>query len=65
MWNFSALINDEYDLPEGWTIAVEDGDEISQGDVLAYHGEEATIVAQNAGRSRIEDGKVIVSHETP
>ncbi len=62
--DFSELINDEYDLPDGWTIAVQDEDEISQGDVLAFHGEEATIVAQNAGRARIEDNKVIVSYES-
>jgi DNA-directed RNA polymerase subunit beta' len=62
--DFSELINDEYDLPDGWTIAVQDEDEISQGDVLAFHGDEATIVAQNAGRARIDDNKVIVSYES-
>ena len=33
----SEMISDEYDLPEGWTIAVEDGSEVSQGDVIAFH----------------------------
>jgi DNA-directed RNA polymerase subunit beta' len=70
----SELINDEYDLPEGWTVAVQDGDQISQGDVLAFHGEEATIVAQNAGHARIQEAesgngasgasRVIVSYES-
>lgn len=60
---YSEMINDEYALPEGWTIAVEDGSEVSQNDVLAYHGENASILAQNAGRVRVEDNKVIVSHE--
>jgi DNA-directed RNA polymerase subunit beta' len=60
----SEMIHDEYNLPEGWTIAVEDGGEVSVGDVLAYHGEDATIVAQNAGRSRIEENSVIVSYES-
>jgi DNA-directed RNA polymerase subunit beta' len=60
----SELISDEYDLPEGWTIAVEDASEAAQGDVLAYLGQDATIIAQNAGRVRIEDNKVIVSHES-
>ena len=50
----SEMINDEYDLPEGWMIAVIDGGEVSQGDVIAYLGNGpnsvATIVAQNAGR---------------
>ena len=34
----SEMISDEYDLPEGWTIAVEDASEVSQGDVVAFHG---------------------------
>ena len=71
----SEMINDEYDLPAGYTIAVEDGSEIQEGDVLAFLGEEAKVVATNAGRVRLEnrtagDGetaaenvKVIVSHE--
>jgi DNA-directed RNA polymerase subunit beta' len=70
----SEMIHNEYDLPEGYTIAVQDEDSIGQGDVLAFMGEEATITAQNAGRVRIEkseagDGssgssKVIVSYES-
>jgi DNA-directed RNA polymerase subunit beta' len=72
----SEMISDEYDMPEGWQIAVQDEDEVNQGDVLAYLGEEATITAQNAGKARIEENnakgdgaaasgaKVIVSYET-
>lgn len=68
----SEMISDEYDLPEGWKIAVGDGDVVSQGDTLAYQSDngakEATIVAQNAGRVRMELGasntKVIVSYES-
>jgi DNA-directed RNA polymerase subunit beta' len=65
----SELISDEYDLPEGWTIAVEDGSEIKEGDVLAFMGEDASTTAQNAGRARIEEAedgasaKVIVAYE--
>jgi DNA-directed RNA polymerase subunit beta' len=59
----SEMVHDEYDLPEGWTIAVEDGSEISQGDVLASM-EDATIPAQHSGRTRIEGRKVFVSYET-
>jgi len=58
----SEMVNDEYALPEGWTIAATDGGEVSQGDVLA-HQDNATITAQNAGRTRIEANKVIVSYE--
>ncbi len=53
---------DEYDVPEAWTIAVEDGGEVSAGDMIAYL-EAATITSQHAGRVRIEDRKVIVSYE--
>ena len=70
----SELVNDEYDIPQGWIIAVEDGSEVAQNDILAFH-DEATTIAQNAGRARIEridasgDGtnvieKVIVAYET-
>ncbi len=59
----AELISDEYDLPDGATIAVEDASEIEQGDVLATHGEDGSIVAQNSGHARIEDNKVIVSYE--
>jgi len=64
----SEMVSDEYDLPEGWTIAVEDGGEVNAGDVLAFEGEDATVTAQNAGRTRIEktdagNEKVVVSYE--
>jgi DNA-directed RNA polymerase subunit beta' len=64
----SEMISEEYDLPSGWTITVEDEDEIKEGGVLASL-DDATILAQNAGRVRIdssEDGendKVVVSYE--
>jgi len=71
----SEMISDEYDLPEDWTIAVEDGSEISQGGILAYQNEESPLLAQNAGKVRIEnskdigdgssrEAKVIVSYES-
>jgi DNA-directed RNA polymerase subunit beta' len=70
----SEMISDEYELPKGWEIAVEDAGEVGEGDVLASMGEgdeKATITAHNSGRARIEpsaDGsdetsKVIVSYE--
>ncbi len=70
----SEMISDEYDIPEGWKIAVLDSDQVSQSDVLAYLGEDATITAQNAGRVRLETSeagngaggasRVIVSYES-
>ena len=68
----SEMISDEYVIPEGWRVAVADGDQVAQGGVLAQHAEDTTIVAQNAGRIRIEEDesntagsvKVIVSYES-
>jgi DNA-directed RNA polymerase subunit beta' len=66
----SKMISDEYELPEKYEIAVIDGDEVSQNDVLASlkDGEVMqTIIAENGGRIRIEESdgnrRVIVSHE--
>ncbi len=64
----SEMIAEEYDLPSGYTITVEDGSEIKEGEVLASL-EEAHIKAENAGRVRIEQSedsdteKVVVSYE--
>jgi DNA-directed RNA polymerase subunit beta' len=58
----SEMVSDEYEIPEGWTITVKEEDEIVEGADLATQ-DEAVIKAQNAGRVRIEDGKVIVSYE--
>jgi DNA-directed RNA polymerase subunit beta' len=64
----SEMVHEEYDLPSGWTIEVEDGDEIKQKGVIASL-DDATITAQNEGRVRIEgsndegNAKVIVSYE--
>jgi DNA-directed RNA polymerase subunit beta' len=67
----SEMIGDEYDLPQGWDVVVDEESEIEAGTVLARSAEdeEATIVAQNEGRVRVEetaDGgtKVIVSYES-
>ncbi len=67
----SEMIGDEYDMPSEWKVAVADEDEVKAGDVLARLGEDEdkTIVAENAGRVRIEtnkkekSSKVIVSYE--
>ena len=59
----SEMISDEYDLAEGWTIATEDGAEVSIGDVIAYLGEEGKISAQHGGRARLEENKIIISYE--
>jgi DNA-directed RNA polymerase subunit beta' len=60
----SELVSDEYSIPEEWKFAVKEEAEVKAGDVLATL-DEAKIVAQHAGRVRIEkkDRKVIVSYD--
>jgi DNA-directed RNA polymerase subunit beta' len=59
----SDMHSDEYQIPEGWTVAAEDGTEAEIGSALAFL-DTATITAQHNGRVRIEGDKVIVSYET-
>jgi DNA-directed RNA polymerase subunit beta' len=58
----SEMIHDEFDVPADWNILVKDEDEIKTGEVIATL-EEATIAAEHAGKVRVEDRKVFVSHE--
>ncbi|MFW5713223.1 MAG: DNA-directed RNA polymerase subunit beta', partial [Brevefilum sp.] len=58
----SELVSDEYEIPEDWKIEVKEEDEVESGATLATQ-DEAIIKAQNSGRVRIEDNKVIVSYE--
>jgi DNA-directed RNA polymerase subunit beta' len=60
----SELVSDEYSIPEEWKFAVKDEAEVKSGDVLATL-DDAKIVAQHAGRVRIEkkERKVIVSYD--
>jgi DNA-directed RNA polymerase subunit beta' len=59
----SEMVSDKYEIAEGWEIKVNEEDEVSKGDVLLSQGEENEVVAQHAGRVRIEDEHVIVSYE--
>ena len=58
----SEMVSDEYEIPEDWMIAVNEEDEVEMGTTLATL-DEAIIKAQNKGRVRIEERKVIVSYE--
>ncbi len=58
----SEMVSEEYEVPEEWTIVLEDEVTIESGDPVATLND-ATIIAQNGGRVRIEGRKVIVSHE--
>ncbi len=60
----SQLVSDEYTIPEEWKIEVKDEAEAKAGEVLATLGD-AKIVAQHAGRVRVEkkERKVVVSYD--
>ncbi len=58
----SELISDTYNIPQDWTVLVEDGQEIRAGAVLAVK-EDASIVAQHGGRVRLEGRNVVVSYD--
>jgi len=58
----SEMVSDEYDIPEDWTIEVNEEDQIESGTTVASQ-DAAIIKAQHNGRVRIEGQKVIVSYE--
>ncbi len=58
----SEIVSDEYEIPEEWELRVDTEGVVSVGDEVAVLGE-ARIVAQHAGRVRIEGRKVIISYE--
>ncbi|MDH3943107.1 MAG: DNA-directed RNA polymerase subunit beta', partial [Anaerolineae bacterium] len=58
----SEMVNDEYDLPKGWKIAVKDGGKIDEGGVIATH-KDGEITASHEGRIRVEKRTVIVAYE--
>jgi DNA-directed RNA polymerase subunit beta' len=60
----SELVSDAYSLPEDWKFSVKNETEVKMGEVLATLGE-ATIVAQHAGRVRVDrkGRQVIVSYD--
>jgi DNA-directed RNA polymerase subunit beta' len=65
----AEMVSEPYDVPNEWSIAVEDGSEVNEGDVLAMLGDESQMLAQKGGRVRIEastsdtNAKVVVSYE--
>jgi len=58
----SQLLQDEYPVPGNWSLKVEDATEIDEGTLIASRGD-AEIVAEHAGRLRIEDRNVIVAYD--
>ncbi|MBN1264507.1 MAG: DNA-directed RNA polymerase subunit beta' [Anaerolineales bacterium] len=58
----SQLLKDEYPVPGNWSLKIEDATEVEEGSLIASRGD-AEIVAQHAGRVRIEDRTVIVAYD--
>ncbi len=62
----TELLTEEYPIPDGWEIHVEDGDEVEAGGLIAQHGEgeEAHLVlARHKGLIRREDRHVQLLYE--
>jgi DNA-directed RNA polymerase subunit beta' len=53
------LVDDVYEIPEGWTIKVKDKAKVEQGAVLAENDDEV-IVSRNEGRVSLEDGLKVI-----
>jgi DNA-directed RNA polymerase subunit beta' len=47
----SQVVEDRYDIPEGWSVEVDDGDEVNAGNLIAK-GEDGEILAKTKGRVR-------------
>jgi DNA-directed RNA polymerase subunit beta' len=59
----SKLVEDDYELPEGWTVLVEDEEEIKAGAILAEM-EDDVIIARHGGRVIVNDSVVRVVWES-
>ncbi len=59
----SKLVDDEYEVPEGYTVKVENNDEVQVGDVLA-EGEEDIMTARRAGRAIVDENGLHVVWES-
>jgi DNA-directed RNA polymerase subunit beta' len=55
----SEVVEDRYDVPENWSIEIQDGDEIKAGDLIAKDDEDELLSKTN-GRVRLEGHDVIV-----
>jgi len=58
----SQLLTDEYIIPNGWKINVEDADEVDSGAVIATRGTNQT-TAENEGKVHRNDRSILVSRE--
>ncbi len=58
----SEMVSDAYEIPEDWTITVQEEDQIETGAEIAK-SEQSEIKVQHGGKVRFEDGNVLVSYE--
>jgi DNA-directed RNA polymerase subunit beta' len=58
----SAMLHDEYEVPGNWSVKVEDGAQVTAGDVLATRGE-SQITATHGGKVKRADHKLTISYE--
>jgi DNA-directed RNA polymerase subunit beta' len=58
----SEMVNDEYEIAEGWELHIEDATEIETGTIIAKQGK-TKITAINGGKVRVEGNKVIIAYE--
>jgi DNA-directed RNA polymerase subunit beta' len=60
----SELIQDEYAIPKGWKINVKSEQKVKEAEVIAENAkEEATILAQHAGRVEVKGKTVRISYD--
>ena len=58
----SEMRREDYDIPEEWTILVEDGDEVAAKGKLAKNGDQE-IVVENGGKVQREGNKITIRWE--
>ncbi|MFN8457853.1 MAG: DNA-directed RNA polymerase subunit beta', partial [Anaerolineae bacterium] len=58
----AEMRHDEYEIPVGWGVLVEDGDEVAAKAKLAKRGDQE-IIAENGGRVDRRDEKIVIHWE--
>jgi DNA-directed RNA polymerase subunit beta' len=60
----SKVFREEHNLPDGWELQIEDGDDVNAGAVLAAEPDaDGEIIAGMAGQAYLDDGQIIVRYE--
>ncbi|GMQ77877.1 MAG: hypothetical protein BMS9Abin02_0368 [Anaerolineae bacterium] len=58
----NRLVEDEYDIPEEWTLNIEDGEEIKAGNIIAEFQDEM-VTSRHAGKIMVGKGNIVVVWE--